>query len=175
MNETLTLGVIGTWQYMAPEIMTQNDTYNESCDVYSFGIMMHEIFTLSKPYVSLEIVNQFAMGLRIINGYSPSIPPELWKTEESARISVAQYFFKSNELSDALSITNNELSSIVKIYFELCISCRINKSKDRPTFDQIIVKLQEIEYSCIKKYKSMAVACRYRTRALHCYLVAHLL
>jgi serine/threonine protein kinase len=79
IDETLTVGVIGTWQYMAPEILVESETYNEKCDVYSFGIMMHEIFTLSKPFTTplSEYVNQISLTLKVLNGYRPIIPPEI--------------------------------------------------------------------------------------------------
>jgi serine/threonine protein kinase len=148
INETLTLGVIGTWQYMAPEIMNETEAYNEKCDVYSFGIMMHEIFTLSKPYVTLseEYVNQFTMGLKIINGQRPIIPSELFSNEESEHmlLNILDWFFKTNELSSSLAIANSDLFNIIKMYFKLCMACWTIRSSERPTFDIIITNLQEI-------------------------------
>lgn len=147
MNDTITLGVVGTWQYMAPEIMSQTEAYNEKCDVYSFGIMMHEIFTLKRPYVASDNISQFAIGLQIINGFRPSIPSEIFSSEEpdeQSLASVVQYFYESNELSNC-SLTEKDIFHLVRMYFELCVSLWSNDSNDRLTFDQIIVKLEEID------------------------------
>lgn len=34
---------------MAPEVL-ENDGYSKAADVYSFGVMMHEIYTGKEPY-----------------------------------------------------------------------------------------------------------------------------
>lgn len=40
---------VGTPRYMAPEVMMR-ETYDSSCDVYSFGIMLWQICSLRKPF-----------------------------------------------------------------------------------------------------------------------------
>eukprot|EP01137_Pigoraptor_chileana_P023037 Opistho-2@88704 len=40
----------GTLLWMAPELMTQPPTVTEKADVYSFGIIMHEILVFAPPY-----------------------------------------------------------------------------------------------------------------------------
>jgi len=148
-NETLTIGVIGTWQYMAPEIMTESEDYNEKCDVYSFGIIMHELFTLSKPYMSSdsEHINQFTLGMKIINGSRPSIPSEVLsdKCTEDIASHITEYFFKTNELPMTVTSSSIDIVLIVKKYFELCRSCWSDNPAKRPVFEQIIIKLEDIE------------------------------
>jgi len=144
-NATMT-GNIGTFMYMSPEVLF-NRPYTEKCDVYSFGIMMHEIFTLKRPYVASDNISQFAIGLQIINGFRPSIPSEIFSSEEpdeQSLASVVQYFYESNELSNC-SLTEKDIFHLVRMYFELCVSLWSNDSNDRLTFDQIIVKLEEID------------------------------
>jgi hypothetical protein len=147
MNETLTVGMIGTWQYMAPEILNESEKYNEKCDVYSFGIMMHEIFTLSKPYASAEVVNQFTIGMKIVNGLRPPILPEIDKEDQTKEIisTVKQYFFKSNELSDSIKLSNIDILNIVRLYFKLCRSCWSIDPSERPTFYLIVISIEEIQ------------------------------
>lgn len=41
--------VIGTGNYMAPEVFT-NDVYNEKVDVYSFGLILFEMYTRKKTF-----------------------------------------------------------------------------------------------------------------------------
>lgn len=43
----------GTYVYMAPEVI-RCEPYNESCDVYSFGIILNELLTGNYPYVETE-------------------------------------------------------------------------------------------------------------------------
>ena len=40
----------GTLVYMAPEVMDNDDGYDNSVDVYSFGMLLYELFTGTKPF-----------------------------------------------------------------------------------------------------------------------------
>jgi tRNA A-37 threonylcarbamoyl transferase component Bud32 len=92
-NATMT-GRIGTILYMSPEVL-MNQRYTESCDVYSFGIIMHEIFYERVPYStpqssingsntsstssegsSAEFANLWTLGLQISQGLRPFVPEE---------------------------------------------------------------------------------------------------
>ena len=43
----------GSPRYMAPEV-AKGEAYNESCDVYSFSLLLWELLTLEKPYNELS-------------------------------------------------------------------------------------------------------------------------
>lgn len=45
--------VLGTWNYMAPEIVDKND-YSEKVDCWSFGVMVYILLVGEKPYNSEE-------------------------------------------------------------------------------------------------------------------------
>ncbi|KDO22821.1 TKL protein kinase [Saprolegnia parasitica CBS 223.65] len=47
-SETMTIG-IGTYRWMAPEILTENH-YSEAADIYSFGVILSELDTHLLPY-----------------------------------------------------------------------------------------------------------------------------
>ncbi|OQR85860.1 protein kinase [Achlya hypogyna] len=47
-SETMTIG-IGTYRWMAPEILTDNH-YSEAADIYSFGVILSELDTHQLPY-----------------------------------------------------------------------------------------------------------------------------
>ncbi|KAL3365637.1 hypothetical protein AABB24_010654, partial [Solanum stoloniferum] len=72
--QTRTIATIG---YIAPEY-GQNGIVSTSCDVYSFGIMMMEMFTRTRP--SDEI---FIGGLTIQRWVSDSFPGEIHKVVDS--------------------------------------------------------------------------------------------
>ena len=46
-------GTLGTWQWMAPETLDTNGVeveYDEKADVYSFGVILWELFTCLFPF-----------------------------------------------------------------------------------------------------------------------------
>jgi serine/threonine protein kinase len=39
----------GTPEWMAPELI-RNEPFDEKCDIFSFGVMMWELWTLNRPW-----------------------------------------------------------------------------------------------------------------------------
>mmetsp|Transcript_17969 Transcript_17969/g.51049 ORF Transcript_17969/g.51049 Transcript_17969/m.51049 type:complete len:399 (-) Transcript_17969:346-1542(-) len=69
----------GTWRYMAPEVLTSN-SYTETADVYSCGLLLHEVMSGKVPFDGLNVirvVQAVTTGQRPdpkdINGPSPII------------------------------------------------------------------------------------------------------
>lgn len=72
------LSLAGTARYMAPEIV-RGERYNQSVDVYSYGILLWEIFALKKPFQGFDmsdILSQ-AKGKRVQLRMPPSMPPSI--------------------------------------------------------------------------------------------------
>lgn len=73
---------VGTYHWMAPEVL-MSQPYNEKVDVYSFGILLYEIFSQSIPYSSppisssskqqyTPINNPVNIALAVAQGHRPS-------------------------------------------------------------------------------------------------------
>eukprot|EP00698_Gefionella_okellyi_P003005 TRINITY_DN12832_c0_g1_i1.p1 TRINITY_DN12832_c0_g1~~TRINITY_DN12832_c0_g1_i1.p1 ORF type:complete len:296 (+),score=45.90 TRINITY_DN12832_c0_g1_i1:81-968(+) len=59
-------GVRGTYQWMAPEVITSKK-YDESSDVYSFGIMLWELVSRDVPYADVQGGTPMAVVSQLIN------------------------------------------------------------------------------------------------------------
>jgi serine/threonine protein kinase len=114
-------GNIGTILYMSPEILKNkiNAEYRTKVDVYSFGIIMYEVFFEVVPYY--ENREQFesiiGLGNQIVNGLRPSVP---------------QYHVHG-------------LAKVEKQYIELMQRCWSDKPEERPDFEEIFIELSELE------------------------------
>lgn len=59
----------GTPLYIAPEVLTEKN-YNEKCDVYSYGIILWELFSRKKPYFDKKF-NSMQTLLAVKEGLRP--------------------------------------------------------------------------------------------------------
>lgn len=59
-----TMSVVGTYQFMAPELLDGQPRYTSAVDVYSFGIVMWECLTREEPFVGLSPMQIVAALLR---------------------------------------------------------------------------------------------------------------
>jgi calcium-dependent protein kinase len=60
--------VIGSSYYIAPEVLTKK--YDEKCDLWSCGIIMHILLTSLPPFngsTDMEILNKISLGVRDLN------------------------------------------------------------------------------------------------------------
>merc|ERR1712000_630241 len=104
VNPTITRAMtcIGTPVYMAPEVLSKNK-YSEKADVYSFGIVLAEIFTGALPYSEppFDKMNQAQLMYQILEqGARPNIESlnislqqlirDCWNTDPRLRPSFAE-------------------------------------------------------------------------------------
>ncbi|KYQ94083.1 LIM-type zinc finger-containing protein [Tieghemostelium lacteum] len=71
LSKQMTLN-LGTSCWMAPEVF-RNQPYTELCDVYSFGIVLWEIYNRKDPY---DGVNSWSIPIMVTKGERPQIPAE---------------------------------------------------------------------------------------------------
>lgn len=68
-------GNVGTVSWIAPEVF-ENQPYDSKADIYSFGIIMWELYTKQTPFSD---VNAFEIPIAVIRGDRPPIPKEMPK------------------------------------------------------------------------------------------------
>ena len=103
--------VIGTPAYMAPEVLAHTK-YSEKADVYSFGIIIVEVYTGEQPYTGPEfsdIMNNIQLISRIVNEHlhpdTSKLPPALahlvydcWNEEPALRPSFSEIIIRLRRL-----------------------------------------------------------------------------
>ena len=69
-------GVRGTYRWMAPEASDQlNAKVSQCCDVFSYGMVLYEIFMQQIPFYELKDVVAVTSSIR--SGKRPALPPSL--------------------------------------------------------------------------------------------------
>ncbi len=96
---TMTAG-IGTVVYSAPEILL-GKKYDASSDVYSFAIVMHELFFEQKPFENgTTVINPVNIGIMVAqNGLRPPIPDEEHTEDEQKYTKLMQKCWKHEKKS----------------------------------------------------------------------------
>uniref|UniRef100_A0A2N9I0Y1 Protein kinase domain-containing protein n=1 Tax=Fagus sylvatica TaxID=28930 RepID=A0A2N9I0Y1_FAGSY len=88
----------GSPEWMAPEVL-RNEPSNEKCDVYSFGVILWELVTLTKPWSGMNPMQVVgAVGFqnrrldipKEVDPLVASIIQECWQTDPNLRPSFAQ-------------------------------------------------------------------------------------
>jgi mitogen-activated protein kinase kinase kinase 7 len=99
-NVATMTGTIGTFVYMSPEVLF-NKSYTEKCDVYSFGIIMHEVFFEWRPYSGegdsvIDALNPFLLGGMVTQGKRPFIPDMEYSERENEYLELMQKCWSQN-------------------------------------------------------------------------------
>jgi len=109
MKETVMTGKIGTYQWMAPEVIASAH-YTEKADVYSFGVIMWEIACRKPPYYGIDVSE---VAHRVVHqGYRPPIKDgdapyswtalmkRCWQKDPSKRPSFAQIIHELEQIKE---------------------------------------------------------------------------
>ena len=75
--QDFTQTVLGSPSYMAPEIW-QNKAYNEKCDVWSLGCLIHELCLSAPPFVGTSLQD---LGSKVVHCKRETIPTTLYSAD----------------------------------------------------------------------------------------------
>ncbi len=111
-------GNMGTILYMSPEVLLNRveQATSTKVDIYSFGIIMHEIFFERMPYNEENYDSIITLGTEVVAGKRPKIP---------------EYIYTR--------VTKPELD-----YIELMKECWNGIAAERPSFEQVFSSLMNI-------------------------------
>ncbi|EFA79492.1 LIM-type zinc finger-containing protein [Heterostelium album PN500] len=117
LSKQMTLN-LGTSCWMAPEVF-RNEPYTESCDVYSFGIVLWEIFCRRDPY---DGVNSWSIPVMVCKGERPVVPADC--PSEYAKLIKACWVDKAKKRPKFKEIR----STLNKIYGSLTVKSKRGSS-----------------------------------------------
>ena len=120
---TAMTAAVGTPAYMAPELVQGNQMIDsvdagKAVDVFSFAMLMLEIFTRERPYVTMTFNNSYHLMMRVCDGLRPDIP-------------------------DGSTASGSDV--VPKPVAALCRRCWDSKPTERPSFEQIVLTLKLLE------------------------------
>jgi hypothetical protein len=105
---TAMTAAVGTPAYMAPELFQGNHMIDsveagKAVDVFSYSMMVLELFTQERPYINMQFNNSYHLMMRVCDGLRPTIIPDsvvppaigalcrkCWHTEPESRPSFEQ-------------------------------------------------------------------------------------
>ena len=111
MGETAKMTQVGTPYWTAPEIF-DDAKYNESADVYSFAMVLYEIWSRKLPWHGLQPVQ---VALKVVNERArPEVPAEM-NTGESFGVSALMFKCWGHEPSSRPSFVRcvSELEELI--------------------------------------------------------------
>ena len=76
MAKTTMTSQAGTYRWMAPEVVEDMEAnINKMCDIFSYGMVLYEIFDCKIPYADLR--SNARVGMAVLQGKRPPIPKSL--------------------------------------------------------------------------------------------------
>ena len=114
-------GNIGTILYMSPEVLRDEVSLETSTktDVYSFGIIMYEVFFEKLPYNENNSCSSLGLSRKVTKGLRPFIPDGIMET----------------------------ISEPEKDYLRLMQECWVREPKDRPSFEDIYTVFMDMRFT----------------------------
>ncbi len=105
---TRTSGLVGTPDYVAPEVLT-GESASPAADVYALGVMLFEILTGWRPFRGDTVAAVLTQHLYSIPARPEGAPPPLWRLIERALRKVPEQRPSAAEFSRALAAVAPQL------------------------------------------------------------------
>eukprot|EP01130_Rhizamoeba_saxonica_P017658 TRINITY_DN8605_c0_g1_i1.p1 TRINITY_DN8605_c0_g1~~TRINITY_DN8605_c0_g1_i1.p1 ORF type:complete len:876 (+),score=171.86 TRINITY_DN8605_c0_g1_i1:240-2867(+) len=140
-----------TWQWSAPEVLDIEDpTYDESCDIYSFGIVMSEIFLRIQPFVNYsqfikerdailtdeQLRDEEYLNNLTKSGWDIDFDSKMAKLEEWDTMTIKRHIIHNN-LRPSLASVNPRIASIIS-------SCWDADPIKRPPIAEVVTILEDV-------------------------------
>ncbi|KAF0983379.1 hypothetical protein FDP41_010444 [Naegleria fowleri] len=143
---------VGTLFYMANEMIETSSQYNHKVDVFSFAIVMWELFFEENPYLnassqklykfipSSHETGSFGVNVlfKVLKGERPIIP---FRNEQEMQEWIEEFVKPHNE-----HIPLEKLCMITTQYVEMMKECWNANYLERPDFSEICKKLTELQH-----------------------------
>jgi len=142
-RESKLTGFVGTFQYMAPEVISRNNVqYGPQVDVYSFAMVMYQVLFEVVPFAR-DHCNMLLLAHEILNGKRPSIPFVDSKADIST-CKIDRIPFDESKLEAWCSHTLHPVPTrIMKSLTKVMVACWHTDPSLRPTFDGVLLLLGE--------------------------------
>ncbi|CAL5328170.1 unnamed protein product [Camellia sinensis] len=141
-NQSRSIGIIGSVGYAAPEYGMGNEV-STSGDVYSYGILLLEIFTGKKPTddmfngsLCLHNFAKMVFSEQVVSIVDPTLIQQIEKGDANLNINNAH-----NQSSDSSHKIRECVVSILKVG----IACSQELPRDRPTINDVVTQLHVIK------------------------------
>ncbi|KAI5539558.1 protein kinase protein [Trichomonas vaginalis G3] len=155
-------GMIGTPQWMAPEVMMCSPMYDNKVDVYSFGIVLWEMLTNQPPYAGIPV--QRLPTLIVKNEYRPEIPEgtppalaglikDCWSSDPTKRPSFAEiltklydpaFHYPGTDEEKLWSLTSKDCNFVTHSLSISKLAVNLHKIDDETEAQQSLVELKEL-------------------------------
>ena len=123
--------IAGSWNYCAPEYML-NKQCSLSCDVYSFSLVLYELVSLQIPFDQYKNTRKAMKRNVLLNGERPTLD----------KVSVVPTLVSSS--ASTSGVNDDEEDNCNESIRLLIQECWDADPESRPTFSQIIHRLQDI-------------------------------
>ncbi|KAG2382004.1 hypothetical protein C9374_005796 [Naegleria lovaniensis] len=153
---------IGTLFYMANEMVEGKSTYNHKVDIYSFAIIMWELFFEENPYLNAhcEKLHKYRQRhadkstssavnilFRVMNGERPIIP---FDDDDEMKEWISEFILpnyggnNSKHVNKSESCSVEVLCDMTREYLNLMKQCWNGNDRERPDFNEICIKLSKL-------------------------------
>ncbi|XP_061993597.1 probable LRR receptor-like serine/threonine-protein kinase At3g47570 [Rosa rugosa] len=136
INQSSSIGIRGSVGYAAPEygMGSEVSTYG---DVYSFGILLFEMFTGKRP-----TDHMFSDGLNLHNYVKTTLPERVSQISES--LVLQEGTANVTEARSQLSVTAQKIEECLTLIFGIGIACSAESSTNRKDISDAATELHSI-------------------------------